>query len=311
MEIDYERLYDAMDWEPMRQDLRGNDIGSCFDPYGWHKHGDRTCKLIWYHDDQKASCFVCGGFTLPKLVAVVRGCDEEDADVWLDQFREGHEQSDDGLRHSIAEKLSYKQRERPKTLPRFAPGVIERYDAWDDWSDIALQWAEDRGITRHTAENFNLRFGNVRRLPPKGIEADPYMGPAILIPNYWKGNLVGWQYRWLREDRPMWLQKYTNTVDFPKDETLFNYDRACADPLPIIVVESVTTVLWLAELCITSVATFGAKVTDGQVKLLRRFQQGLVFAPDNDDAANSWLKKLNILGRFVPRQESSQYIQFL
>lgn len=292
MTIDYDRLYEALEWEPVRQDFQGNDIGHCFDFYGWHKHGDRTGKLIFYKEDEKASCFVCGGFTIEHLVSLVKGISDEDADDWLDEFREGYEQSDESFRHEIHEKLTYKYTRKGPNHPIFASGVVERFTPYDEWPPIAVDWARDRGISHQTIELFNVRYGHVRRLPPRGSDEDPYIGDAIIIPHYWNNQLVGWQYRWLANDRPMWLKKYTNTNDLPVEDTVFNYDLASISQEPVFVVESVSTVLWLKSNGFASVATFGAKMTAGKAKVLRRFQQGLILARDNDDPGIQWAKRI-------------------
>ena len=292
-EIDYERLYEGLGWEPVRQDLQGNDIGHCFDPYGYHKHGDRTGKFIVYREDQKASCFVCGGFTLESLVAVVRECTEDEADEWLDQYREGHEQSDEGFLREIKDKLDYKYTKRTRSMPIFNENVISKFIPYDDWPDIAEDWAEARGITKKTVERFKIHFGRIRRSPPRGVTDKPYLGEAIVIPHYWKGKLVGWQDRWLSDNRPMWLQKYTNTVDFPRDSTLYNYDNARASLDPVVLVESGTSVLFLEENGVSAMATFGSKVTAKQLKVLRSFHQGIVLARDNDKAGEQWARTIH------------------
>jgi hypothetical protein len=301
MEIDYERLYEGLGWEPLRQDNHGNDVGHCFDPYGYHKHGDRTGKFIFYREDQKASCFVCGGFTLEKLVEVVRECSEEEADQWLDQYREGYEQSDEGFLKEVHDKLTYKYTKRTRSMPVFNESVVTKFISYENWPDIAEDWAEERGLSSETVERFNIHYGRVRRTPPQGVNDKPYLGDAIIIPHYWKDKLVGWQYRWLNDDRPMWLQKYTNTVDFPRDSTVYNYDGARRSGDPIVLVESVTTVLFLAENGVEAVATFGAKLTEGQLKALRGFQQGVILSRDNDKPGEQWSHRLHAyLEPFIP-----------
>jgi hypothetical protein len=300
-DVDYERLYEGLGFEAVRQDQHGNDIGHCFDPFGWHKHGDRTGKLIFYKDSERVSCFVCGGFTLERFTAIIRDTDDEDAEDWVAQFREGEVKSDEAFRAHIRDRLNYKYTPKRKGFPKPSSTVLENFDLFKKWDDLALAWAAKRGISEETANDLGLRYGNPRRMPPLGIEDDSYQGPAIIIPHYWYGELVGWQYRWiLDKELPGWLQKYTNTKDFPKERTLFNFDRAKESDLPVIVCESVTTVAWLHENGLPSTATFGARVTGGQVRELRKCQQGLVLAPDNDAASYSWIGKLLPLSKFVP-----------
>jgi DNA primase len=122
---------------------------------------------------------------------------------------------------------------------------------------------------------------------------------SIVLPHFWQGKLVGWQNRWMGE-RPKWVSKYTNTNDFPKRVTLFGWDQVQDSKQPIVIVESVPTVLYLASLNIPAVATFGATVSKEQMKMLRSCQQGVVLAQDNDTAGCKWRSDLiTYLERYI------------
>jgi hypothetical protein len=50
-----------------------------------------------------------------------------------------------------------------------------------------------------------------------------------------------------------------------------------------------------------AIATFGAQVTDEQIKLLRVFQAGLMLAPDHDPPGELWRRRLiHGLIKFIP-----------
>ena len=116
-----------------------------------------------------------------------------------------------------------------------------------------------------------------------GKNDESYTGPALVIPHFFKGNLVGWQERWLDPDRPKWIPKYTNSRDFPKKETLFNWDRVArlAEDEPVVTVESAMTAIRLTELDYLAVATFSAQMSTTQEKMLMALP-GLVSAYDDD-----------------------------
>jgi len=124
---------------------------------------------------------------------------------------------------------------------------------------------------------------------------------------FWKGRLVGWQNRWLAPDdeRPDWIKKYTNTTGFPKEMTIWGFDEALEvsqdSKQEVIVVESVPSALFLWTLGYPAVATFGSDVNAAQMRLLRRFQTGVMLWPDNDNAGTKWLNaNTEYLKRFVP-----------
>jgi hypothetical protein len=114
----------------------------------------------------------------------------------------------------------------------------------DKW-EYAYDWGEEHGINSGTIERYGVRYAKemVKPSPAKGkfAEDEDYVGPALVVPHWWNGRLVGWQSRWFEEDRPKWVSKWTNTTDFPAQETLYGWDL-----LPrtksIMVVESAKTV---------------------------------------------------------------------
>jgi hypothetical protein len=127
-------------------------------------------------------------------------------------------------------------------------------------------------------------------------------GEAVIFPHMWEGRLVGWQERWLEPQppRPKWIAKYTNTTDLPASITVYNFENVYLSEGPIVVCESVPTVLFLASLGIDAVATFGASVSDAQLRLLRRLHQGLILAPDNDGPGEKFVQQCGeYLERFV------------
>jgi DNA primase len=157
------------------------------------------------------------------------------------------------------------------------------------------------------AKAFKIGYNEraVKYAPRKGDKPidEPYYGPAIVLPHFWRKRLVGWQHRWLAPDdeRPKWVKKYTNTSDFPKDYTVFALDRAAKVGKPPVVVESVPTVYFLWSLGYPAVGTFGSVINELQVKELRAFQQGVILAPDKGTTEEGkYWKAAGELQKFIP-----------
>lgn len=127
----------------------------------------------------------------------------------------------------------------------------------------------------------------------------------ITIPHFWMGSLVGWQQRAIpggRDSLGAWpatkpaIPKYKSSPGFPKGSTLYLYDRArlCASGR-IVVVESPFSAIKAHSIGLSAeypiVATFGAKITDDQIALMRDFKQVIIWM-DDDEAGSSAERKL-------------------
>lgn len=137
-----------------------------------------------------------------------------------------------------------------------------------------------RGIPEETliqhkvgyAEKFSMGFvedaaGNKQPLPTS---------ERIVLPHFWRDRLVGWQSRRLWDDG---TSKYKSTPDFPKYTTIYNYDPEAE---VAIVVESMLSVLRHTHRYHLE-GTFGANVTEAQLKLIGRHSK-VIWMLDNDDA---------------------------
>jgi len=90
-----------------------------------------------------------------------------------------------------------------------------------------------------------------------------------------KGKLIGWVARKI-EDVPG-VPKYRNSKGFPRGSWLYNLDNNLNSD-HVYVVESPMSVLVLKSRGIDNVvATFGAKVDNQQINLLRRFSKVTIF----------------------------------
>jgi hypothetical protein len=277
--IDYDLLYADLDWEPV-QSNGPEDKGYCFDPWQMHKHGDTTGKLAINRDKGVYNCWVCGGGTLPTLVAAVKGVTYEEARAYILSYGSPSKASPQEFYQKVAGLLEHEEPVR-ESRPRFNSAVIEPWE-------VDHPWFSSRGVSAEVRKYFRLGFnGNSRTfLPGQGT----YKGPAIILPHFWEGNLVGWQNRWLDDARPKWVSKYTNTAGFPRESTVWGFDFCSAQRQQPIVSESVPTALRLLSEGQPAMATFGSQITEAQLRILRRFQSGVILAPDNDSAGRKWLQ---------------------
>jgi DNA primase len=222
----------------------------------------------------------------------VKGLDVDDATDYLYQFA-GEITESDWQERMLALFEMDKQESRIEPMPYFNERVIERWIGYHEW-------LENKGISEDIAYRFRVGFDPDHVKQKKGKVA--YDGPAIIFPHFWDGKLIGWQERWLDDERPKWVSKYTNTHDFPRERTLFNWHGAFnRGNQRTIICESVPTTLFIESANINSIATFGDQITEGQLKLLRGFQAGVILSRDNDNAGAHWRDKITeYLKRFIP-----------
>jgi len=147
---------------------------------------------------------------------------------------------------SYTSKVSAKASREPLALPDgFYPYGHPRVEA-------VTSYLARRGIDAATAKRLGLG----------GAYAGKYHGYAIL-PVYEHGRLTFWQAREaLGRDK---LLRYTTPSGYSGTETLFNIDTACQHPW-VVLCEGVFSALAVGE---TAVASFGNRISQGQVDLLR------------------------------------------
>jgi DNA primase len=278
--IDIDALEQYIGFEPLRHH-NGNDIGYCIWPEN-HSHGDTTGKFSIHRDKKVYGCWVCGGGSLLSLIMEYEKCDMDTATEILYRFTRNSEETQESIRERLKAQLHSQNEPPPKKtpLPYFNPRVLDQFDGPRDYF-------YGRGLSDEVIERYRLCYSD------KAKRSD-FEGPAAIFPHFWKGRLVGWQYRWTEWKKGFPVGKYTNTHSFPKDETIFNFDTAKDADEPVVVVESVPTALLLVTYGLPAVATFGDTVTETQMRILRGFQQGLVFVPDNDRAGITHYGKVSV-----------------
>lgn len=304
--IDLDALEEAINFTPFEH--KGDeDIGYCPDFWGMHKHGDTTGKFAINREKRVFHCFCCGGGNLLSLAMASQAMDEETATEWLHKFAIGDIRTESEFADAMFEMLDdYQDRKGDDRMPYFNTHVLEQFRNGGNASPL-IEWCATRGISEEVAFEHELGYSSShKKFAPmrngKKIDGD-YFGPCVVFPHFWESKLVGWQHRWLNHglDTPKWLPKYTNTSDFPKARTLYNYDRAMKHlGERVIVVESVPTVLFLESMGLPAIATFGSGVKDAQLRMMRWFENGVIIAPDNDAPGEKFTKVIrDYLERFI------------
>jgi DNA primase len=292
--IDVPELCNAIGFNPEYEDNRGNLVGYCLWPEN-HSNGDTTGKFAIHPDKKLYNCYVCGGGSLLSLVMELYSWDSETAENYLRTFA-GDARDDVDFVDDFLQAFANDAEKRVESLPYFNPRVLEKHEP-------AYEYGESVGLNAEVIEHYNVLYAPeyTKPSPPRGKYADEpnYVGPAVLWPHYWNDRLVGWQARMMDDDRPEWVGKWINTVDLPKDSTLYGYHML--KPGFVYVVESAKTVLKLRQMGFQATGTFGSNANDAQLRLLRRFQSGLILCPDNDSAGEKWFTHLyDYLHRYVP-----------
>lgn len=271
--LDVDLLEDALGIQVSTQ-MGDEDICSC--PLPSHNGVDSNPSFSINRSKLVYNCFACGvGGNIIDLVARVLDLDYEDAYRFCKNYKDNTLGKEDPFLYSkqLQQILdSQKQKAVSKPLPRYSKSIL------NDWLQNYCEYLESRGIDQTSQDRFMLGFD------PNHTRGE-YEGPAVIIPHIFNNDLVGYQERWIDENRPSKIPKYTNSKNFPKAETLFAFDFAIKESdSPIVVVESALTAVYLYQLGIPSVATFGASISDEQIRLLRSFSWGATLSFDNDDA---------------------------
>lgn len=239
-----------------------------------------NCVLPW-HDDQNPSaqmnwdglvykCFSCdSGGGLLWLIATCRGENEAQSRNWL-RGHVSYEEGEDALSRLLDYFDSVYASEAPSVpIPKMSTKAL------DPWRVIHPYVTEIRGVPEANAETFEVGYGTFRT---QKVNSDEWIdSERIVVPHFWKGDLVGWQTRRLITDG---TAKWQSSPDFPKKTTIFNFDPRTYDTA--VVVEAPFTVVAKGHLA-HMVATFGAGVTDRQTKLLAQYRRVILWM-DNDDA---------------------------
>ena len=246
-------------------------IHSCPLPFGGHKNGDTNPSASINTQTLLFNCFTCGGGDVVWLVSNVLGLTRTEAISLLRKEAEGTklvpvEQFVDKLKDIFNDTPQARDE-----IPIFSNNILSRWIG-------PCSYLTDRGVSPAVQEQM-LTGVDTNRIEVAG--QDSVRVDRVVIPHFINGKLVGWVARKIEEVPG--VPKYRNSKGFPRGAWLYNLDNA-RDCEHVYVVESPMSVLVLKSRGINNVvATFGAKVEDKQINLLRQFSKVTAFM-DGDDA---------------------------
>lgn len=252
----------------------GELIHGCLIPWANHRDQQKNPTASLNYKKLAFKCLGCqssGG--LLWYIAVMRGVSGPEAREWLsEQTGLGGADFDLSALLRIFDALYDGSRHERPPMPNYSEKML---DPWlgvihplltDGVPEVGLK---GRGIPEETLREMKV-----------GYAPDYFMGIGLptserfVIPHFWKGKLVGMQTRRVFDDG---TSKYKSTPEFPKDVTIYDYDPKRRK---VLVVESPITVLRHRH-HLPVEGTFGADVTDAQVRLLSMHEQVvLMMDPD-------------------------------
>lgn len=260
---------------------RGEIIHACALP--WHSEKRPSASLNFKKMTYRClGCDSKGGILW--FICTVKGLDGPEARNWLSE-----ESGLGGKEFRLGPLLQFLDSVFANDRKPSTSVVTTRYSerALDPWSGIypgLTTGVPDLGITGRGIPEENLREARV------GWDME---GNRVVIPHFWKGNLVGWQARRIIDDDVLYPEKYKSTPDFPRDRTLY-LPQAEKPTKRLVVVESPMSVLrHMHHLPIGG--TFGFALSDAQLALLKWYPE-IIFWVDNDPAGwktveGSWDEK--------------------
>jgi hypothetical protein len=251
-------------------------IHSCPLPFGGHKNGDRNPSASLNFVKLTFNCLACGNAGgLLWFIAACRGEESSQAREWLEsQTGLGQTVMELKLLLDMLDAMYVGEQNEHSPIPTYSPSVLDPWTKWPSFHPYLTDGLpefgiEGRGIPEGVLKHFRVGY------------AEEYFDGTerIIIPAFWRGTLVGWQARHILAGD--YKDKYRNSPEFPREQIVFN-EPDIVGPAPIVV-ESPMSVLRHYGHQPKMAATYGAKVSDHQLRVLRQHPE-LTLWFDNDDA---------------------------
>lgn len=251
--------------------VRGDEIQhGCL--VGDHRDQIRNPTASLNYEKLTYKCLGCGSSGgLLWLIATLRRCSTEEARRWLEEATGTGNQIMD-----LSELLRYFDAvyDTKSALPAPIPSYSEKsLEPWALIHPYVTDPPEEggRGISEEAVLKFRIGYA-------ENYQVDKHTtSERIVLPHFWKGNLVGWQTRRIVDDG---TPKFLSSPEFPKDSTIYNYEPRAE--VAVVTEAMFSTVRHdCPEYHFQS--TFGASITDRQVRLLSKHRTVILWL-DNDDA---------------------------
>lgn len=248
-----------------------------------HANGDANPSASANVERKKYNCFAYWGGNMFDFIAKMEDKEDFNAIVpFLSQFlSEGTANQDNFLAEMERIFAANVRGTAGSELPAYNDRIIA------PWA-FTHPYLTERGIDHDTASRLHI-----------GWREDLN---RITIPVFWNTHLVGWQGRAVPDRPGLWpgtwgggIPKYKSSPGFPKSAVLYVGDGRGVVPSSgrIVVVESPFSVIKAEalDLGVPVVATFGAKVGQRQIDILKSFDHVVVWA-DGDDAGRIMERRL-------------------
>lgn len=266
-------LFPGLNAEAVLSDLGANEviengdelIHSCRLPFGMHKNGDSNPSASLNRDTLLFNCFTCGGGSIVWLVENCLGISREEALYTLKGYSRNNYIPIEEFSKKL-EKLFSDEKEQAVDIPVYNKRIVTRFAQVCDY-------LTDRGVSPEVQIEMGtgLEVGRLETVAG-GTTASV---DRVIIPHYMNGKLVGWVAR--KTENIEGASKYKNSKGFPRSFWLYNLDN-CLGMESVYVVESPMSVLIMKSRGINNVvATFGAKIARPQYRLLRQFNEVVIF----------------------------------
>lgn len=264
----------------IRVTSKGEMIHGCLLPGGNHSDQTRNPTASLNYKKLTYKCLGCnqsGG--LLWFIGTMRGTTGTQARKWL-----AKETGTDGEIQELAKLLSlfdslYNEKHEQPPIPKYNPDLL------NPWLKIHPYMTDQRHVPVETLMHFKVGYGVI----PIGPTESRIMSHRIVLPLFWKGDLVGWQTRRLIDDG---TPKYHFSPDFPRDQTIYNYDRQREHA--VWVESPMSTLRHFHEVPETE-ATFGAGISDQQVRA-GRMHPRITLCYDNGKAG--WEAVQGVFGNY-------------
>lgn len=226
-----------------------------------HAHGDQNPSASINLDKKVYVCYNYWGGDLFHLIMKMEQKDSlSDILPIVGDFLDGATLTTEDFRDEI-EKILAGNKSYEIEIPEYSTRIL------DSWA-YSHPYIRYRGIDVETSSKLQIGYDESTN--------------RIVFPHFWGGKLVGWQQRSIPPS-PQWPgteppnPKYKNSTGFPKSETLYGVKWLNTSDT-VVVVESPMSVARAHSLGMTNVlATFGAKVSQTQIDLLKGFAHVVVW----------------------------------
>jgi hypothetical protein len=268
-------------------------IHSCPLPFGGHKNGDRNPSASLNYAKLTFNCLGCGSAGgLLWFIAACRGEESGEAREWLNSRTGlGGTVMDLQVLLDMLDAIYTGESDEHAPIPTYSSSVLDPWTKWAAFHPYLTDGMPEfgisgRGIPEETLRHFRIGY------------AEEYFDKTerIIIPAFWRDTLVGWQARHILSGD--YSDKYRNSPEFPREQIVFNEPPTARGGTSPVVVESPMSVLRHHAHQSTMTATFGAKLSDIQLRIQRYPELTLWF--DNDDAG--W-KATQVIGEANSRYQ--------